>query len=317
MHLDPVNIENWLKENEQLWPNFNHTLFAGKDLTVTIVGRLYESDEYHQKDKTEEWFYQHRGCMRLRFHGPPSEDILIKEREMFLLPRSVPHLRVRYANSVGIVVQRLRPEVLTSDPSLSSSNPSGNPSLPFPPPINIDVKVSANLEKLRGFINNIPVYDGSDLTVMLTGGPSGRGDYHLNGTEEWFFQLSGTKHLSIVDNERFSDIQLNKGEVLSMPRDVQHNPTRRGDGAIGLVIECKREEGPDDRFRWYCHRTPHKPPKIIREVSFPVSDHTQLLNQLRDAINQWNGNEGLRTCKDRDGQKGCGLVAKKDDHAQA
>lgn len=49
--------------------------------------------------------------MLLRIHnGKSIEDVIIPEGSMYLLPRSIPHNPVRYANTLGLVIEIARPE---------------------------------------------------------------------------------------------------------------------------------------------------------------------------------------------------------------
>ncbi|KZT54918.1 3-hydroxyanthranilic acid dioxygenase [Calocera cornea HHB12733] len=167
------------------------------------------------------------------------------------------------------------------------------------PPLNLPKWLADNAAKLAPPVNNFCLYDGGDFIVMAVGGPNERNDYHVNETEEWFYQHRGSMLLRVIDGEAFRDIPIAEGEMFLLPANTPHNPVRFAD-TVGVVIERKRPEKSIDRLRWYCRSGAHAQPHIIREDAFHCTD---LGTQLKPLIRRWQEDEALRKCAE------CGWVA--------
>ncbi|KAH9449269.1 hypothetical protein Pst134EB_020093 [Puccinia striiformis f. sp. tritici] len=108
---------------------------------------------------------------------------------------------------------------------------------------------------------------------MVVGGPNSRNDYHVNQTEEWFYQIKGAMKLKVINENQFEDVDIKEGEMFLLPANVPHNPCRFED-TIGLVMERKRPQDSIDRLRWFCPNIEahNEGPYLIREVSFHCTD---------------------------------------------
>lgn len=79
-----------------------------------VLGGPNARTDYHI-NTTPEFFYQHKGSMLLKTVDTSVSphkfvDIPIHENSLYLLPANTPHNPVRFANTVGLVLEQARPE---------------------------------------------------------------------------------------------------------------------------------------------------------------------------------------------------------------
>lgn len=106
----PFNLASWIEahRSELEPPVCNKQLYTGTEFIVMAVGGPNSRDDYHY-DVGPELFYQIEGDMLLKtVQDGEFVDIPIREGEIFLLPPGVPHSPQRFADTVGVVVERQR-----------------------------------------------------------------------------------------------------------------------------------------------------------------------------------------------------------------
>ena len=97
-----------------------------------------------------------------------------------------------------------------------------------------------------------------DFIVMAVGGPNARTDFHVNASEEFFYQVEGNIVLKIINQQgEMEDIAINEGDIFLLPASTPHSPQRPA-ATIGLVIEKKRLAGELDGLQWYCENCQNK-----------------------------------------------------------
>ena len=110
--LSAFNFGKWIDDHrDQLKPPVcNQQVFEEDDFIVMVVGGPNSRDDYHI-DEGPEFFYQLEGDMLLRtIQDGARVDIPIREGDILLLPPNVPHSPQRFADTIGLVMERKRLE---------------------------------------------------------------------------------------------------------------------------------------------------------------------------------------------------------------
>jgi 3-hydroxyanthranilate 3,4-dioxygenase len=108
--LTAFSFQKWIDAHRHLLkpPVCNQQVFEDDDFIVMVVGGPNSRKDYHY-DEGPEFFYQLEGEMLLKtIQDARRVDIPIREGEILLLPPKVPHSPQRFANTVGLVVERKR-----------------------------------------------------------------------------------------------------------------------------------------------------------------------------------------------------------------
>ncbi|KAG0716658.1 3-hydroxyanthranilate 3,4-dioxygenase [Chionoecetes opilio] len=104
------SIPAWVEENKQFFmpPVCNKMMHGEKQLKVFFVGGPNQRKDFHLEEG-EEFFYMVKGDMNLiTLTNGAFKDVTIKEGEVFQLPGKIPHSPQRFADTVGLVIERER-----------------------------------------------------------------------------------------------------------------------------------------------------------------------------------------------------------------
>lgn len=169
---------------------------------------------------------------------------------------------------------------------------------PLMAPMNLAKWIRDNKKHLQPPVSNKQLYtDSDDAIVFVSGGPNTRNDYHVNPTEELFYQLKGNIAVRIrpLDGSKPRDVVVKEGEIWLLPRWVPHRPQRPAN-TVGLIVEFPRPAGELDGLRWYCPECD----ELVHEARWRLKKIDEDLKVIMHDF--WDGPVERRTCK------GCGHV---------
>ena len=108
--LHAFNFREWIEANRALLkpPVGNKRVFRDGDFIIMVVGGPNARKDYHV-DPGQEFFYQLEGDMVLKtMQDGRQVDVPIRAGEVLLIPPGLPHSPQRPANTVGLVIERVR-----------------------------------------------------------------------------------------------------------------------------------------------------------------------------------------------------------------
>lgn len=157
------------------------------------------------------------------------------------------------------------------------------------PPINIWKWVEEHRDRLKPPVGNEYLYDGDGFFVMVIGGPNARNDFHLSGSEEYFFQIKGDIVVRIIEDGKIKDVPVREGETFFIPGGVPHSPTRPP-GTIGVVVELRRPPGVTEHQQFYCAKCQG----LVFDKEFDCAD---IVENFAQSMEDFWADPALSTCK--------------------
>lgn len=134
------------------------------------------------------------------------------------------------------------------------------------------------------------IWRDSQFIVMIVGGPNARRDFHVDPSDEFFYQLEGDIVLEYIDGAgKRQRAPIRQGEVLLLPANTPHSPQRPAK-SVGLVVERVRGTEEPEAYAWYCERCDAKLYELKR-------GREDLLLELKRVNQEFNASGALRTCK--------------------
>src|SRR5687768_10135066 len=103
-------------------------------------------------------------------------------------------------------------------------------------PLNFKKWIDEHRHLLKPPVGNQMVWEDREFIVMVVGGPNSRTDFHIDESEEFFYQVEGDITLRVIEDGQMRDLPIREGEIFLLPPKVPHSPQRPA-GTVGLVIE--------------------------------------------------------------------------------
>lgn len=165
--------------------------------------------------------------------------------------------------------------------------------MPFVMPFDLKKWVADHRHELKPPVGNKCIWDNGGFLVMAIGGPNARTDYHVNPSEELFYQIEGDVVIKVIEDGVPKDVPIKEGEIFLLPPKVPHSP-QRGPNTVGLVVEFPKLTKEDHHLQWFCKSCQG----IVHDFAFQPAD---LGKQIKAMLERWGSDEKMRTCK-------CGAV---------
>lgn len=105
----PLSLSSFIEEvKPSLKPPVANRMIFNEQIQLMVVGGPNQRKDFHINEG-EEIFYQLEGDMELKIiEKGRHQTIVIPEGHMFVLPARIPHSPQRFANTIGMVLERLR-----------------------------------------------------------------------------------------------------------------------------------------------------------------------------------------------------------------
>lgn len=153
--------------------------------------------------------------------------------------------------------------------------------------------IEENRHHLKPPVSNKQFFiESEDSIVFISAGPNTRNDFHVNPTEELFYQLEGDIAVRVrpLDGSPPKEVVVREGEMFLLPRRVPHRPQRPA-GTLGLIIEFPRPAGEKDGLQWYCPKCD----ELVYDARWVLKKIDEDLKVIMEDF--WGGPESRRTCR--------------------
>ncbi|XP_012028175.2 3-hydroxyanthranilate 3,4-dioxygenase isoform X2 [Ovis aries] len=253
----PVRVKAWVEENRgSFLPPVCNKLLHQKQLKIMFVGGPNTRKDYHIEEG-EEVFYQLEGDMLLRIlERGKHRDVVIRQGEIFLLPAGVPHSPQRFANTVGLVIERRRLKTeldglrFFSSEQYRTGKPNPDQLLKEPPfplstrsvmePMCLEAWLDGHRKELQAGTSLSLFGDTYESQVMIHGQGSSKG--LRRDVDVWLWQLEGSSVVT-MEGQRLS---LTPDDSLLVPAGTLYG-WERGQGSVALSVTqdpaCKKSLG--------------------------------------------------------------------------
>jgi 3-hydroxyanthranilate 3,4-dioxygenase len=166
------------------------------------------------------------------------------------------------------------------------------------PILNLRKWIRENRDNLKPPVSNKQLFtEANDVILFVSGGPNTRNDFHVNPTEELFYQLTGDIAVRVrpLDDSKPHDVVVREGEMFLLPRWVPHRP-QRPSGTVGLIVEFPRGmdtsgNPQEDALRWYCPKCD----ALVHEARWVLRKIDEDLKIIMEGF--WGGPSEKRTCR--------------------